>query len=60
MMETTLARSRESMKLKIPEIKKALEIVEALDKKHGKSNMSQLIRRGRSCSRFPPHRRCLG
>lgn len=36
MMETTLFRSKENMKLKIPEIKKALDIVDALEKKHGK------------------------
>jgi hypothetical protein len=43
MMETTLGRSKEGMKLKIPEIRKALDIVEALEKKHGKSTRNSLI-----------------
>lgn len=36
-METTLTRSRDNMKTKVPEIKKAIEIVSVLDKKQGKS-----------------------
>jgi hypothetical protein len=35
MMETTLYRSKESMRGKFPEIKKAFEIVDALDQKQG-------------------------
>lgn len=42
-METTLYRSKEGMKAKIPEIKKALEIVEVLDKKSGTMNNKQNI-----------------
>ena len=32
-MESTLTRSKENMKIKIPEIQKALEIIEHMDKK---------------------------
>jgi len=35
-METTLYRSKQSMKAKLPEIKKALDIVDALEQKQGK------------------------
>ena len=34
-METTLTRSKENMKVKIPEIKKALEVIDFLNKKQG-------------------------
>ena len=34
-MESTLTRSKETMKVKIPEIKKALEIIEFLGNKNG-------------------------
>ena len=34
-MESTLTRSKETMKVKIPEIKKALEIIEFLGIKNG-------------------------
>jgi len=33
MMETTLTRSKENMKVKIPEIKKALDVIDFLEKK---------------------------
>lgn len=32
-MESTLTRSKENMKVKIPEIQKALEIIDFMDKK---------------------------
>jgi hypothetical protein len=35
-MESQLQRQKESMKGKIPEIKRALEIIEFLEKKQGK------------------------
>jgi len=34
-METTLTRSKENMKVKIPEIKKALDVIDFLEKKRG-------------------------
>ncbi len=35
MMETTLTRSKENMKVKIPEIRKALDVIDFLEKKRG-------------------------